>query len=240
MSDPDCGNPDPGRPDLSTVDLTRLDDEATYARALGLLTAATDRLLRDVGDLDDAAAREPSACPGWTRGHVLTHLARNADGLGNLLTWARTGTPVPMYPSRQARDADIEAGAGRPVAELEEDVVSSAERLREGLATLPADRRDVPVVAGGGQEVPAREVLWFRIREVTYHHVDLRTGVRFADLPRPVLARGLPEAVGRVGLDPTEQGIHGSDGDLLGWLAGRESGSRLHAHGRLPELPAWG
>src|SRR5256885_15091039 len=61
---------------------------------------------------------EPSLLPGWTRGHVLTHVARNGDGLGNLLRWARTGTETPMYASREARRADIEAGAGRSAAEI--------------------------------------------------------------------------------------------------------------------------
>ena len=61
--------------------------------------------------LDDL--REPSRLPGWTRGHVVTHVARNAEGLCRLLRWARTGIETPMYPSIQARDAAIEAGAGR-------------------------------------------------------------------------------------------------------------------------------
>ena len=41
---------------------------------------------------DDAFAA-PSALPGWSRAHVLTHVARNADAMINLLTWARTGVP---------------------------------------------------------------------------------------------------------------------------------------------------
>ena len=60
--------------------------------------------MRTVAALTDSQARAPSLLPGWTRGHVVTHLARNADALRNLLTWARTGIPTPMYPSRQARD----------------------------------------------------------------------------------------------------------------------------------------
>src|SRR4051812_32675009 len=75
---------------------------------------ATKRLLTRLERLDDAAIAGPSLLPGWTRGHVLTHLARNADSYVNLLTWARTGVPTPQYPSPQARVADIEAGAGRP------------------------------------------------------------------------------------------------------------------------------
>ena len=55
------------------------------------IDAATSRLTAAAAGLTDAQAREPSRLPGWSRGHVLTHLARNADGLRNLLIWARTG-----------------------------------------------------------------------------------------------------------------------------------------------------
>ena len=40
---------------------------------------ATARLLATARTLDDDAVRAPSPLPGWTRGHVLTHVARNAD-----------------------------------------------------------------------------------------------------------------------------------------------------------------
>ncbi|WP_241780552.1 maleylpyruvate isomerase family mycothiol-dependent enzyme, partial [Streptomyces wadayamensis] len=76
-------------------DLTRLDE-------------ATARLLTVAGTLDDAALAEPSRLPGWTRGHVLSHLARNADALLNVVAGR------PMYASAEARDADIEAGATLP------------------------------------------------------------------------------------------------------------------------------
>ena len=47
---------------------------------------------------------------------MLAHLARNADGCVNLLTWARTGIETPQYRSAEQRDADIAAGAGRTSA----------------------------------------------------------------------------------------------------------------------------
>ena len=56
---------------------------------------ATSRLLATAGSLD-ADPSAPSLLPGWTRGHVLTHVARNADSLVNLLTWARTGVVTPQ------------------------------------------------------------------------------------------------------------------------------------------------
>lgn len=44
-----------------------------------LCREAQERLLLRVAGLDDGAMRAPSRLPGWTVGHVLTHLARNAD-----------------------------------------------------------------------------------------------------------------------------------------------------------------
>jgi len=93
---------------------------------LARVGAATDRLLATAAALRDARAREPSLLPGWSRGHVLTHIARNADGLANLLRWAGTGRETPMYASAASRSADIEAGAGRPAAELTADVAGTA------------------------------------------------------------------------------------------------------------------
>lgn len=67
------------------------------------ITTATEHLLTTTATLSDADMHDPSLLPGWSRGHVLTHLARNADGGTRLLTWARTGTPSAEYPSLEAR-----------------------------------------------------------------------------------------------------------------------------------------
>src|ERR1035441_5721059 len=48
---------------------------------LDRLGAATARLLATSAGFTDAQVREPSLLPGWTRGHGLSHVARNADGL---------------------------------------------------------------------------------------------------------------------------------------------------------------
>jgi hypothetical protein len=57
---------------------TAFDPPATPAQ----ITTATGRLLRTASRLSDADVRAPSLLPGGSRGHVLTHLARNADGGG--------------------------------------------------------------------------------------------------------------------------------------------------------------
>jgi maleylpyruvate isomerase len=245
---------------VETLDLSQLDDDAHYEEAIRLLATVTDELLDDVRVLDDDGVRASSRCPGWSRGHVLTHLARNADGLCNVLTWARTGVETPMYASREARNRDIEAGSGRSAAELEADVDASAERLLARLADLPTDRRHAPVRSGAGHEAPAHDVLWWRLREVCYHHVDLGTGRSFRQLPPAVVARGLPEAVERVSaqdgapgltLEASDVGatwrvgdgrqrVSGPAAELLGWVTGREDGADLASDAPLPALPAWG
>ncbi|GAA3306714.1 hypothetical protein GCM10020295_63660 [Streptomyces cinereospinus] len=79
-----------------------------HARDLASVRDATERLLAAAAELDNADVTEPSRLPGWTRGHVLAHLARNADALVNVLQGR------PMYVSADARDADIERDAPRP------------------------------------------------------------------------------------------------------------------------------
>jgi maleylpyruvate isomerase len=92
------------------------------------IDTATQRLLDTVGGLTEGDIGQPSLLPRWSRGHVLSHLARNAEALRNLLTWARTGTDIPAYASAQARDDGINAGAGRGVAQQLADPMN-AQRL---------------------------------------------------------------------------------------------------------------
>src|ERR671921_2597749 len=99
---------------------------------------ATARLLRTAEDLDPGAVGEPSLLPGWTVGHVLTHVARNADAYTNLLTWARTGVETPAYATAAARAEGIEAGAGRPLREQIDDIRRTHERFADAGAAMPA------------------------------------------------------------------------------------------------------
>ena len=50
-----------------------------------LLPEATQRLVRTVDGLDDEALGAPSGLPDWTRGHVVAHLALNAEALAGVL-----------------------------------------------------------------------------------------------------------------------------------------------------------
>src|SRR5215831_18879866 len=104
-------------------------DLAPVLPDLDALDAATGRLLATVEALTDAELALPSLLPGWTRLHVLTHLARNADGMRNRLLEVRTGRPVAQYASNELRAADIEVGAQRPAELVRQDLTSACERF---------------------------------------------------------------------------------------------------------------
>lgn len=125
---------------------------------LGTVDTATARLLGAVEKLTDEDLPGPSLCDGWTRAHVLTHLARNADSLVNLLLWARTGIETPQYASQFLRDSDIEMGARRPLAEQIDDLRAASDRWLALARAMPADRWSTRVRTRGGRELPATAI----------------------------------------------------------------------------------
>ncbi len=234
-------------------------------RAHALLTRV--RALHDIWaqvarELDEETVRAPSALPGWTRAHLLSHLARNADGLVNLLTWAKTGVEQPMYAGERARDDDIEKGAYRSAEEIAADVVDSAARLVETADGLPEEAWSVRVRARQGREIPADFVLWLRLSEVAIHLADLDLGYDFArvagllgpefhlvvsnaigmyggELPAVLLVAAGPDGTRHEWRMGTGKAVTltGTPGDVLAWVTGRSDGSTLD--GNVPKLPHW-
>lgn len=148
---------------------------------------ATAGLLETLSRLTDDDVRRPSLLPGWTRGHVATHLARGGNALRNLLDGQ------PAYVSPQARKADIEAGAGRTAAELAADVRASAAAFRETALALPDDGWTRVLTVDGVGSFPASQVLTRRLVELELHHVDLDAGYRSTDWPTTFNELELPE-----------------------------------------------
>jgi maleylpyruvate isomerase len=211
---------------------------------------------------DDMAA--PTELPDWTRGHVLTHIARNADGIGAALAGALRGEIVARYPrGRVGRAADIQAGATRPAVEVLADVHESADRLdRVFGAVEQADAWDAMA-----DDRPARTWVRARWQEVEIHRVDAAAGYGPEDWPAefiallvPRLADQLPERtqqpvrveitadgaraldlVGRTwsvpGADPVD--VRGPDWAVLAWLVGRSSPSVDRALTAQPDLTPW-
>jgi maleylpyruvate isomerase len=219
---------------------------ASLAPDVSAAASATDRLLVSLAALDDATARRPSLLPGWTVGHVTTHVARHADGMVNLVEWALTGVPTPMYPSAEVRNADIEAGSGRSAAELVADVRDSAARLvvafeRLSLAGPEALDRLVTFgapVPGREPDSPARTLPYGRVREVEIHHVDLGLpSYGPVDWPPAFVERTLIFVHARSGAVD----VVGDPAEVLAWRLGRGCGPTVRRlDGTAPgDPPAW-
>ncbi|MGV9881988.1 maleylpyruvate isomerase family mycothiol-dependent enzyme [Streptomyces sp. NPDC003006] len=222
-----------------------------HVRDLASVRDATERLLSAAAELNDDSAAEPSRLPGWTRGHVLAHLARNADALVNVLAGR------PMYVSAEARDADIERDAPRPLAVQLDDVRESMARF-EAQAALPADWSRTITMRNGVTDSASR-VPFRRWVEVELHHVDLGTGYELEDVPEEFVQREIAFLAARFSGNPDvpptritdgrhawstgregepEVTVSGPAPDLVGWLSGRRDGSALKAEeGLLPILP---
>jgi maleylpyruvate isomerase len=219
---------------------------------------ATEELLRTAADLDPTAVSAPSLLPGWTVGHVLTHLARNADAYTNLLTWARTGVETPAYPSPQARAEGIEAGAGRPLREQVEDLRAAHERFADAGAAMTVEAWAFLLPSTGHI---AAAVPWARLREAEVHHVDLGDRYTPADWSDAFALRLLREIVTGAGDDwpamelrpygiehaltigsaANPPVIGGPTRSLAAWLAGRADGGDLTVSpdGELPRPARW-
>ncbi|MEU3610457.1 maleylpyruvate isomerase family mycothiol-dependent enzyme [Streptomyces sp. NPDC035033] len=224
-----------------------------HERDLASLREATERLLTDAASWDNAAVAEPSRLPGWTRGHVLAHLARNADALVNVFEGR------PMYASAETRDADIERDARRPLDVQLADVRATDERFRAATAA-PGDWSRTVELRNGVTDSASR-VPFRRWVEVALHHVDLGCGYELEDLPEEFVEREIDFLAERFAGHPDvpSTGLRADDGrtwttgggaeggpvavsgpapELLGWLAGRRDGSALKTEGGpLPQLP---
>ena len=88
------------------------------------LAAATRRLIRTADGLADADYGAPTECTGWTRAHVLAHLALNAEGLAGALRGIVEGRPTPMYASQERRDRASDAGTMRRSHEVHGRIIS--------------------------------------------------------------------------------------------------------------------
>ncbi|MEO3792062.1 maleylpyruvate isomerase family mycothiol-dependent enzyme [Nonomuraea sp. B10E15] len=227
------------------------------------LSAATDRLLATAASLSDADLAAPSLLPGWTRGHVLAHVAQNAGSHLNLLAWARTGVRTPQYASLQARATAIEAAATHPVARHLADIEEGASRVAAAIRDMPVEYWSAHVEGMRPPPHPAWYLLVRRLREVGFHHVDLDAGYGPADWPEQFVARELhdcracwprdggtvSEPVGEIVLRSQAGGIvsrwprlgpgptvEGAPAAVLAWLTGRSGGEgvTLVPVGRLP------
>jgi uncharacterized protein (TIGR03083 family) len=194
--------------------------------------------------------REPSHLPGWTRAHVVAHLANNAMAFAGMLVGLPAGHEVPQYPGGDDQRAiDIEARSALDAAALVDLLRWAHVQFEAAAAAMDDDDWFRPSEARGGGVRPAWAIVWSRWREGEVHLVDLDAGYGIADWSQPFvdvalaaelrcLARRLPRGVdGPVA-------TAGEAREVLWSLMDRgRTGATIEAGGRtvsFDELVEWG
>ncbi len=189
---------------------------------------AHSAVVADLQTLTDDQVAQPSLLPGWTVGHVATHIARNAEGHVHMFHAATRGEVAEMYPGgREQRTADIESGARRSAAEIVADVTTTVVRLEAVWDEMPPDAWTATGITIAGEETMA-DLLFIRWRETEVHHADLGLGYSWSDwdpeyvrldLVRLGMLWASRKPMGMTSLPPQAMSV--SDHQRLGWLLGR-------------------
>ena len=224
---------------------------------LALLEGGTRRLVRSVDAMTDEQWASPSLLPGWSRAHVVAHLALNAEALSAAIEGVHEGRPVPMYATDAQRDADIEELAAAPLADLRARLLGSSSVIGEWIEELADNLADQLIErTPGGRTLRAGDVGAMRVREVEIHHADLGLDLTAADwspeLVDLVLAtRAAAHAGSPFTAHATDLGrsyaygeggptVSGTGAALAWWVTGRGSGEGLTSDdGRVPGIEAW-
>jgi len=211
----------------------------SLGQSLAWVGEGTELCRRAISGLDEDSYAAPSRLAGWTRKHLVAHLAANAEAIGRLVAWARTGQEQRMYSSPEQRNADIAAGARLTGRDLTAWFERSAGELAAALASLPPRAWQAEVVTAQGRTVAAAETPWMRSRELMVHAVDLDTGVTFADLPASFLDALRHDIILKRGPDHVPD-VVGDDADVTAYLAGRPYTAVRSPDGAPPPaLPPW-
>ena len=230
----------------------------SLASDIGRMQRESNMVMATVTSLADDELRKPTKCAGWTRAHVIAHLALGADGMTNLATWAVTGQETPAYASREQRDADIEAAAQRTAAELASDLEQANARLLAAFRALKDGTRveTLPTLFSG--EIHALSLPARRTTELIIHHDDLDTTWEWHEADPDAILDAIEVCVRRLQAHPESPGlrivagegeewtvgdgayrIEGYYEDLLPFLARAQVEEGLQYEGELPELPRW-
>nr|WSY49426.1 maleylpyruvate isomerase family mycothiol-dependent enzyme [Streptomyces sp. NBC_00886] len=235
----------------------------SLADARRWMREGTELLVHATTRLDEAAYDAPSLLPGWSRKHLVAHVAANADALANLVHWAATGTPTPMYASPEERATGIREGSRQPGTRLTEWLRLSSDALEKAMDELDENQWASRVLTAQGRTVAATEVPWLRSREVWVHAVDLGSGIDFTALPTDFLTALCDDIVTKrkgapgpdVVLRPTDMParwylpgapddgaavtVTGPLTEIAAYLAGRHHGATAAEGVAVPALPAW-
>jgi maleylpyruvate isomerase len=230
----------------------------SLAGDIGRMQRESGMVMATVASLADDEFAGPSKCPGWTRAHVIAHLANEADAMTNLARWAVSGQESPAYESAAQRAAGIETGAQRSAVELVTDLERANARLLEAFQALKGGVKvtTLPTLFSGEVGAFFLPALW--TTELIVHHDDLDTTWEWHEADPDSILDAIEACLARLRADPDSPGLHvvAGEGDewvvgdgsyriegyyeeLLPFLARRQVEEGLQYDGELPTLPPW-
>lgn len=216
-----------------------------------------DTLIRQiVGDADEEQLRAASALPGWTRAHVVAHIAGTTHAMARQLEYAQARQTIQIYDGGQdGRAADIERRASLAPVELRHELDAALSRLLTAVSAVDtADIWSVPITYRDGTAADGLNGIW---REWAIHVCDLDLGVTNDHWSRvfcvhlfDFLSARVPANVHLVlapddddevsiGGDGSEVRAGGRLADLAGWLTGRTPANPVRFEPAEPILEPW-
>lgn len=211
--------PDPSR----ALDADVAGCAAAHQRILAMLDAAIEA--------STLTPSNPSLLPDWTVGHVLTHLARNADAIQNMLDGAAGGEERLMYPSQEKRDADIVTGSARDAQALVDDLRKACWGVESAWAHMTVDAWNGHGLTRAGR-LPVMQFPAMRWREVEVHSADLAMGISPKDWSPEFVAHDLAAQLSdwtSSGQELPSDVASAQPWQQLAWLLGRDVGLRSPA-----------
>jgi maleylpyruvate isomerase len=194
-------------------------DRRTLDAEIASGVASEQALVRWLAELDPVDPTSDSRLPDWTIGHVMTHIARNADSVLSMFAGH------PQYPhGREGRNADIEAGSVRSWSELVADVSSTSAAVVDAVQACEDWTGTVRMITGERQKT---QIPLLRQREVEIHRTDLGLGYDIGDLPGDYVRRDLRlmemlwNARQPMGMPLPDPVLAVDPAARLGWMMGR-------------------
>lgn len=171
------------------------------------------QLLDSLERSTDDDVRQPSRLPGYTRGHLITHLTYKARAHVALFEGAAAGETRRLHPVGYDADAAATAGAARAAAVLHADLTASFALLEAAWDGLDDGLWDRPAIMMAGPR-PLSEVVGHHLRNVEVHHVDLDIGYQVGDWPDAFVEAELTKRLAAL----ADRADHA---ELLAWLLDR-------------------
>ena len=233
-------------------------DETRGPADLSGLEVSAVALNRTVDALTTDELTAPSLLPGWTRAHVVAHLALNGEAMARVVDGVARGETPAMYESDEQRSSDIEELVTADPADLRDRLLAATTTFHDEVEGVDEDRWGGGFTrTPGGAVWPAATIVATRRREVEIHHVDLGASYAQHEWPDDFVADLLdvvtvdhggsgPFQLRATDLSRTwsvggEGGptVVGRGADLGWWLTGRSTGDGLSCDGDLPRLGPW-